>query len=164
MDDLEILDQWIDAGAHEVTQGEWDMAVAPERIVTAGLGPCTGILVHSPRKKRVVIAHLVDPRFEAEHFAELLKFVREGMGDVLGLEVYLAGVSPENIGKRHRRECESIRKHVEDSLRGLGIRDQQVRKAWGGPDESASMGADAGTGKVVVTKFDYGYLTKSGGF
>lgn len=104
MNDLETLEQWIDNGVLDVPQGEWDMIRAPEKLLTTGLGPCTGILVHNPRIKKAILAHLVDPRFEKENFAELLNYVRDDMGEALELGVYLGGIGPENIGKRHIRE------------------------------------------------------------
>lgn len=158
MYDLETLEEWIDDGAIDVPQGEWDMAVAPDRLLTTGLGPCTGILVHSPRLKTAVLAHLVDPRFEGEHFAELLKFIREGMGDVLGLGVYLGGAGTESEDRRGFRECEHIRKYVVNALMGLGIQDRQIRKFWGGLNESTTMAVDAESGEVLHIIKDYSDL------
>jgi hypothetical protein len=158
MDDLDTLEQWIDNGALEVPQGEWDMVRAPEKILTTGLGPCTGILVHNPRIQKAVLAHLVDPRFEGEGFVELLNYLREGMGEILELGVYLGGAGPESIRKGQLRECRRIRKFVEGALLDLGVRQRQIRKIWNGPNESATMAVDTGGGKVIHIKKDFSDL------
>jgi len=158
MNDLELLEQWIDDGVLDVPQGEWDMARAPEKLLTTGLGPCTGILVHNPVLKKAALAHMVDPQFEKRNFAELLDYIRGGMGEVLDLGVYLGGAASESIGKKEIRECKRIRKYVEDALLGLGIRERQIHKVWNGPNESATMAVDTASGKVIHIKRDFSAL------
>lgn len=160
MEDLDILEEWRSGKAVEVEQGEWDAAEAPEKLVTTGLGPCAGVLVHNPKERKAAMGHFVEPRMKLEGFVDLVRHARSEMGDILDQVVYLAGTSPEDRSKEAQGDCEEIRRYVVKVFIENGYASSQLRKNWNGPDESASLAVDTESGKVLHIKNDYGALLR----
>ena len=158
MDDFETLDRWIDEGAIDIPQGGWESAEAPEKLLTTGLGPCAGVLVHNPKARKAALGHFVEPRMKLEGFAELVRHARDEMGRILDQIVVLAGVSPEDRSKEAQEESREIRRHIVRAFVRAGYSEAQIRQAWNGLDELSNLAVDTESGKVICVKKDYSGL------
>src|SRR5580692_10970382 len=83
-----------EAGIIAVDQWEHKVAYAPAIIETTGLGPCTGLIIYDPEKKKVFVGHFIDMGVDT-NFEEVEKDIIREFPDRSNTKVWLGGITPE---------------------------------------------------------------------
>lgn len=141
----------------EVSMWEWEEANAPERIRTTGMGPCIGIILYHPLKKRALVGHFPgvgdcpDPALEM-----MLDEVPRRLQRLSNVKVYVGGgvIDAGDDGDWITVSREAILK----ALRKAGFKDTQMTVEWGKPNHCVVMSLDTETGRVEFDSEDLSEL------
>ncbi len=148
-------------GEIEVKMFGWKTAESGSILSTEGLGPCIGLLIYDPIRKKAGLGHWP----AASSFAQSIRnkvngFVSQADREVL--KVYLRG-GRINMGDEFDEGKKTDRKTVLDILRETGIDDSQIDTEWLGDSlQNAGMKINVDSGEFTYTlnDFTHDYLDK----